>query len=193
MLVSVKGSSEGGKSALDSFSQNRPPSGFSFNRPIKRPPSFRDLGSGWTEEVGGGTFTTYYLVEKYRHMLVVRLSDEETLKFKMDVNPRSSVLYPIEDHMTLTVSWAPVEGTQASITALDGISSVMLHGGMLLEYGAVKGSEGVKGEGVKSALDSFSQNRPPCCSIGPSVSFDRFGASAFVALAYWDLVRIDHI
>ena len=34
---------------------------------------------------------------------------------------------------------------------------------------------------------------PLSCSLLPSLSFKRFGASAFVALAYWDLVHIDYI
>ena len=40
----------------------------------------------------------YYLIEKYRHVVVIRFSDEEMLKFRMDVTPKSSLLVPIANH-----------------------------------------------------------------------------------------------
>jgi len=84
------------------------------------------LGYNWGQEAGGSMFTTYYLIEKQRHDLVVRLPDDETLKFRMDVTPKSSLLYPIENHSTLTVNYKALGDTQATVEALDASSHVML-------------------------------------------------------------------
>ena len=84
------------------------------------------LGSGWAESISGDMFATYYLIEQYRHVVVIRLSDTDVLKFTTDVNPKSSILIPLENHTPLTVSYQPIDGTQASIKALDADSHVLL-------------------------------------------------------------------
>ncbi|MDY6905890.1 MAG: PASTA domain-containing protein, partial [Thermodesulfobacteriota bacterium] len=95
----------------------------------------RDLGSGWTEEIGGGFFVTYYLVEQYRHLVVIRFSDEEVLKFKMDVSPGTSTLIPYSS-LNLTATFTPEDGTQGSLVPIDMIgTNLMLVGGQLREYG----------------------------------------------------------
>ena len=96
----------------------------------------RELSDGWAEEIGGGTFTTYYLIEKYRHVVVIRLSDEDVLKFKMDVTPKSSLMIPYSS-LNLKAAYIPIDGTQGTLEALDVSStSLMLVNNQLLEYGA---------------------------------------------------------
>jgi hypothetical protein len=94
----------------------------------------RELAAGWGEMQGGGTFATYYLIEKYRHQLVVRLPDDQLLKFRMDVNPKSSMVYPIEGQMPLTVSWLPDTLTGATLEALNAETILRLTGSYLREY-----------------------------------------------------------
>jgi len=60
---------------------------------IKAQPTL-SLGGGWDEDKGGGMFPVYYLMEKHRHVLAVRLPGDQLLKFKMDVSPKQSVLWP---------------------------------------------------------------------------------------------------
>ncbi|MCP4138554.1 MAG: hypothetical protein GY754_46780, partial [bacterium] len=88
------------------------------------------LGNDWGQNVGGGFITAYILVEKKQHVVVIRFSDEEIIKFKMNVGPRTSMLIPFEGgHRPMTVSFSPLEGTQGSLTALDRDRHVMLlHG-----------------------------------------------------------------
>ena len=68
-----------------------------------------------------------------------------------------------------------------NIEYFDGVGRISSVGGSTVGYG-VSCIEFKMAEGTQI---------PFSCSIGPSVSFDKFGASAFVALAYWDLIRID--
>lgn len=94
----------------------------------------RELAGGWGQMQGGGTFATYYLIEKYRHQLVVRLPDDQLLKFRMDVNPKSSMVYPIEGQMPLTVSWLPDALTGATLEPLNAETILRLTGSYLREY-----------------------------------------------------------
>ena len=94
------------------------------------------LGTNWDQEVGGDFLTIYYLIEKKRHVVMIRLSDEAVYKFRMDVNPKSSTLYPIENHMDLTVGYLCQDGKGATLEALDFDAHVMLSYGELLEWGS---------------------------------------------------------
>ena len=100
-----------------------------------RPMTTRELSEGWAEEVGGGMFTTYYLIEKYRHVVVIRFSDEDVLKFKMDVTPKSSLMVPYSG-LNLTAKFVPLEGTQGTLEALNvaGTHLMMLYN-QLFQYG----------------------------------------------------------
>jgi YD repeat-containing protein len=162
-----------------------------------------DFGTGWslphkevtvqpTRELAGGTFATYYLIEKYRHQLVVRLPDDQLLKFRMDVNPKSSLVYPIEGQMPLTVSWLPDELTGATLEALNAETILRLTGSYLREYAddlynptrfRITLPEGTKyvvrmGAGLESMTDVYGhtityQNNSIRHSSGATVSFQR--------------------
>ncbi|MCP4133710.1 MAG: PASTA domain-containing protein, partial [bacterium] len=85
------------------------------------------LGEEWDQNVGGQFITTYILVEKKKHVVMIRFSDEKILKFKMDVAPKTSVLISFEGgHRPMTVGYTPVDGTQGSLAALDNDRHVML-------------------------------------------------------------------
>lgn len=56
-------------------------------------------------------------------MVAIRFSDEEMVKFKMDVNPKSGLLYPFGD----TVGYLPMGTIQGTLEALDAVSSVMCY------------------------------------------------------------------
>ena len=100
-----------------------------------KPMTTRALSKGWAEEVGGSFFTTYYLIEKYRHVVVIRFSDEEVLKFKMDVTPKSSVLLPYSG-LNLRAAYVPLDDTQGTLVALNAASDhLMMINNELLEYG----------------------------------------------------------
>jgi len=109
--------------------------GWSLPASTIRPMTTRELSEGWAEEVGGSFFTTYYLVEKYRHVVVIRFSDEEVLKFKMDVTPKSSLMVPYSG-LNLTAKFVPLEGTQGTLEALNvaGTHLMMLYN-QLFQYG----------------------------------------------------------
>jgi RHS repeat-associated protein len=109
--------------------------GWSLPASAVKPMVTKSLGGGWDQEARGGFFTTYYLIEKHRHFAVIRFSDTEMIKFKMDVNPKSSVLYPYGPHLPLTVSYQPLDGTQGTLQALDADPNVMMINNELREYG----------------------------------------------------------
>ena len=93
------------------------------------------LGQAWDQSLGGGFLATYYLVEKKRHVVVIRLSDDKVLKFKMDVTPKVSMLIPFEGHTPCTVGYLPLDTTRGTLQALDAAANVMLIDGQLREYG----------------------------------------------------------
>ncbi len=135
-------------------------------------------GEGWDQEERGSFFPTYYLIQKKRHDVVISFSDSEVYRFKVDVNPKSSVLIPFGDHVPLTVSYKPVDDTQGSLVALDADPNVMMINYELLEYGVdpynptkyrltrVDGTQYVISEdGIESMTDPY----------GNSVSYDNDG------------------
>ncbi|MBC2717662.1 MAG: PASTA domain-containing protein, partial [Desulfobacteraceae bacterium] len=110
--------------------------GWSLPASKVKPQPTRELNAGWAEEVGGSFMTTYYLIEKYSHVVVIRFSDEEMLKFKMDVTPKSSVLTPIAYHSNLKATYVPIDGTVGTLEALNvANNSLMLIGDQLREWG----------------------------------------------------------
>ncbi|MDA3895089.1 MAG: PASTA domain-containing protein [Desulfobacteraceae bacterium] len=111
--------------------------GWSLPSSTVKPQTTRELDAGWAEEIGGGFLTTYYLIEKYRHEVVIRFSDEETLRFKMDVNPKSSVLVPIINHSNLSAKFVAIDGTEGTLEALGVASSSLMltTGNDLMQWG----------------------------------------------------------
>ncbi|GBC61016.1 hypothetical protein DENIS_1976 [Desulfonema ishimotonii] len=94
-----------------------------------------DFSKHWDTNTGGSSFVpTYYLIEKQQHVAVIRFSDTEVYKFKMDVTPGSSRLYPLSTY-PMTVRWTPLDDTQGSLEALDYDPTVRYTGGDLWEYG----------------------------------------------------------
>lgn len=100
-----------------------------------KPMTTRELSEGWAEEVGGSFFTTYYLIEQYRHVVVIRFSDEDVLKFKLDVTPKSSLMLPYSG-INLQAAYVPIDGTQGTLVALNAVNDhLMMINNELLEYG----------------------------------------------------------
>jgi hypothetical protein len=60
-------------------------------------------------------------------VVAIRFSDGEMVKFKMDVNPKSSLLYPFGEHRPCTVGYLPMGTIQGTLEALDAVSSVMCY------------------------------------------------------------------
>ncbi|MCP4689912.1 MAG: hypothetical protein GY859_17810, partial [Desulfobacterales bacterium] len=94
------------------------------------------LSGGWGQEVIGGYLSTYVLLEMRRHVVVLRLPDDEVLKFKMNVTPKTSLGIPISGHKPLYVHYTPMPGTTGSLQALGFDPNVLLVGSELREWGA---------------------------------------------------------
>ncbi|MEW6079978.1 MAG: PASTA domain-containing protein, partial [Thermodesulfobacteriota bacterium] len=109
--------------------------GWSLPASTIRPMTTRELYKGWAEEAAGSFLTTYYLIEKYRHVVVIRFSDEEVLKFRLDVTPKSSLMNPYSG-INLQAAYVPLEGTQGVLEALN-VSSIhlMMINNQLLQFG----------------------------------------------------------
>ncbi len=109
--------------------------GWNLSASGAKPMTTRELDAGWGQEVRGTFAPTYYLVEKYRHVVVIRFSDQEVIKFKIDVTPKSSFLLPVSD-LNLQAHYLPLDQTQGSLEALDVSSSnLMLVGDRLMQWG----------------------------------------------------------
>jgi RHS repeat-associated protein len=109
--------------------------GWSLPSSDVKPAATVEPGKEWDQQVKSGFVPTYYLIQKKRHEIMIRFSDSDVLRFKVDVNPKSSVLIPFGEHVPLTVSYTPVGDTQGSLTALDADSNVMMIDYELREYG----------------------------------------------------------
>ncbi|MCP4692411.1 MAG: RHS repeat protein, partial [Desulfobacterales bacterium] len=96
----------------------------------------QSLSGGWSQEAIGGLLTTYVLLEMRRHVVVLRLSDEEVLKFKMEVTPKTSQVIPYGPHKPLYVHYTPMPGTTGTLQALDADPNVLLIGSVMREWGA---------------------------------------------------------
>lgn len=96
------------------------------------------LQDGWSETSDDSILKQYQLVEENPHLVVIRLPDDRLLKFRMDVNPKTSVHIPIRHHTPLTATFVPLDGTRATLTALNGENrNLILIGNQLLTNGAV--------------------------------------------------------
>lgn len=141
--------------------------------------STNTLDGGWGQNSGGGMFTTYYLIEKYRHELVIRLSDEETYRFRMDVTPKSSLLYPIENYMTLKANWVPLDGAQEILVHLDDTGPLMLINSKLYQYGTDPFEPSrfklTKKDGTQYIINTASGLESVTDVYGHTVSYDKNG------------------
>ena len=95
------------------------------------------LGKMWSETGGGGIFgiPSFFLVELQKHMVVIRLSDEEVLKFKMEVSPKTSLVFPVSK-LNLSAGFAALGKTRGTLEALDFDSGhLLMQSGQLYEFG----------------------------------------------------------
>ncbi|MCP4692272.1 MAG: hypothetical protein GY859_29780, partial [Desulfobacterales bacterium] len=95
----------------------------------------QSLASAWGQQIISGALATYVLIEMRRHIVVLRLSDDEVLKFRMVVSPKTSLAIPFGSHKPLYVRYTPMPGTSGSLQALDFDANVLLHGSELREWG----------------------------------------------------------
>jgi RHS repeat-associated protein len=77
--------------------------------------SNRPVGADWIGTRSGDFIPTYCLEPAKLHLLTVTHTDGTVYKFKPVVTPRCQALFPIE---TVSVSYEPLPGTNASLTAL---------------------------------------------------------------------------
>ena len=151
----------------------------------------QSLGEGWKENTVSGTLTTYVLAEQHRHVVVIRFSDEETLKFQLDVNPKTSLGFPLST-VNFSATFLPLDDTQGTLEALDVESdSLMYVFGKLRVFGTdpyeptrfrytrADGTAYVIGQsGIESVTDAYGNtvaydNDGIHHSSGASLSFER--------------------
>lgn len=93
---------------------------------------------GWGEEARGSFLTTYYIISQTRKVLVLRLGDGAVFTFRMELSPKSSLLYPIMDaSFPLHVIYTPQDGTQATLEPIGVSHEVFLlseNGGTLMDW-----------------------------------------------------------
>ena len=93
---------------------------------------------GWGEEARGSFLTTYYIISQTRKVLALRLGDGAVFKFRMDLSPKSSLLYPIMDaSFPMNVIYTPQDGTQATLEPIGVSHEVFLlseNGGTLMDW-----------------------------------------------------------
>ena len=94
---------------------------------------------GWGEEARGSFLTTYYIISQTRKVLAVRLGDGAVFTFRLDLSPKSSLLYPIMDNafFPMHVIYTPQDGTQATLEPQNVSSEVFLlseNGGTLMDW-----------------------------------------------------------
>ncbi|RLC20774.1 MAG: hypothetical protein DRI57_04055 [Deltaproteobacteria bacterium] len=56
------------------------------------------IGEGWTQNSGAGLWgmPVHTLAPSQRHLIVIRLSDTDVVRFEPEVSPNSSTIYPFE-------------------------------------------------------------------------------------------------
>ncbi len=90
------------------------------------------IGEGWTQNSGAGLWgmPVHTLAPSQRHLIVIRFSDDDVVRFEPEVSPDSSIIYPFE-MISTKVRFSPADGTQGTLKAL-GVGSEVRYGSGLL-------------------------------------------------------------
>ncbi|MCP4130891.1 MAG: RHS repeat protein, partial [bacterium] len=94
------------------------------------------LGEGWFQQIMPGRYgiSVFYLLETYRHTVVIRFSDTDVVKFDMNLEPAYSEGLPFEHSMLPEVVFKPAGQTQGTLEALDYDSEVSVFGDVVMGY-----------------------------------------------------------
>ncbi|MCP4017148.1 MAG: PKD domain-containing protein, partial [Delftia sp.] len=94
------------------------------------------LGEGWFQQIMPGRFgiPVYYLLEAQRHVVAIRFSDTDVMKFDMTLKPAYSEGLPFEHSTLPVVSFEAVGQTQGTLEALDYDTEVSVFGDVVMGY-----------------------------------------------------------
>ncbi|MCP4107562.1 MAG: PKD domain-containing protein, partial [Desulfobacteraceae bacterium] len=94
------------------------------------------LGEGWTQQMGPGRFgiPVYYLLETQRHVVAIRFSDTDVMKFDMTVEPAYSEGLPFEHSTPPVVTFKALDQTQGTLEALGYDSEVTVYDNVIMGY-----------------------------------------------------------
>ncbi|MCP4105311.1 MAG: hypothetical protein GY749_07225, partial [Desulfobacteraceae bacterium] len=94
------------------------------------------LGEGWFQQIMPGRYgiPVFYLLETYRHVVVIRFSDTDVVKFDMNLEPAYSEGLPFEHSMLPEVVFKPAGQTQGTLEAPDYDTEVSVFGDVVMGY-----------------------------------------------------------
>ncbi|MCP4350673.1 MAG: PKD domain-containing protein, partial [Desulfobacterales bacterium] len=94
------------------------------------------LGEGWTQQMGPGRFgiPVYYLLETQRHVVAIRFSDTDVMKFDMTVEPAYSEGLPFEHSTPPVVTFRALDQTQGTLEALGYDSEITVYDDVIMGY-----------------------------------------------------------
>lgn len=93
------------------------------------------IGEGWMQNPGSDSrgLPLYTLAQSQRHLIVIRFSDTDVVRFEPEIKPAYSTVWPFET-IDISVAFSPATGTQGTLRTVETSDRVRYSGGILTTY-----------------------------------------------------------